>query len=90
MNMVSVSLRGGLSVMQTEVLFSNIVRILGSLLQLQTKCPSLQPHLSNLQLDISKKVSDTLEQEGDVEVRLSTSRPFKGTYVWLGGVLSLF
>jgi len=67
MEMVSVCLEGGQSMVQSEILLSNTVRLLGTLLHI--KCHTLQPHLSHLQLSISKKVSAVLEQEENVEVK---------------------
>ena len=67
MEMVCVCLEGGQSVVQSEVLLSNTIRLLGILLH--TKCHALQPHLSHLQLSISKKVSVVLEHKENVEVK---------------------
>lgn len=76
---VKTSLRKGPSPMQTEIMFSNMVKLIGSLLRLQKKyalqlhqgqCSLLRPHLSGLQLHISKTVSGVLEEEDDMEVRL--------------------
>ena len=64
-------LEGGQSVVQSEVLLSNTIRLLGILLH--TKCHALQPHLSHLQLSISKKVSVVLEHEENVEVKVTRS-----------------
>lgn len=66
--MMDVSLKKGPSLMQSEVIFSHSVKLIGKLLQLQEKVPDLRAALSNLQLQISKSVADVLESEEDVEV----------------------
>ncbi len=74
--MVHACVRGGVSMMQSEVFLSNTVRLLASLIQLQSKCHALQPHLSNLQLNISKEVSGVLVKEEDAEVRVGVANTY--------------
>lgn len=65
---MSVSLRKGPTLMQSEVIFSHSVKLLGKLLQLQGEIPSLRPNLTNLQLQISAKVTEVLELKEDIDV----------------------
>ena len=58
-----------MSLSQSEVMCSTTVELIGSLLQQQAKYPVLKPHLSNLQLQISKKLSELLEGKEDEKVR---------------------
>lgn len=78
MGMVDVSLKKGPSLMQSEVIFSHSVKLIGKLLQLQEKVPDLRAALSNLQLQISKSVADVLESEEDVEVSRCTISSYFG------------
>ncbi len=78
LNLMHTSLRKGPSLMQSEVMFSHSVKLLGKLLQLQEKIPSLRPNLSNLQLQISATVSEVLESnDDDVEVSGNSTEPLK-------------
>lgn len=66
--MINASLRKSLTQMQCEIIFSHSVKLIGKLLKLQDKVLPLRPCLSNLQLQLSRSVANTLESKEDVEV----------------------
>ena len=68
LDMMDMSLKG-LSLMQSEVIISHSVKLMGKLLQLQETHPTLRPSLSKFQLHLSKRISAVLELTENKEVR---------------------
>ncbi len=67
--------------MQCEVIFSHSVKLIGKLIQLKKGIARLGANLSNVQLQLSKTISEVLESKEDVEVILLL--PY--TYIKRGG-----